>query len=148
MLSSTFGIFSEWYAKLSTCDKFAIGVKESNATHTKDFKGAIGQVKYWSIALNAEQMKIESSDSLSHSTAEQTRLDAALQLNITYENDGTTDSGLGADNGTLSGQAFYGGTISDWSYKIYENVTGHAAEFINTLDIGQGKFLTLIKRGD
>ena len=135
---------TDWYAELQLVDKFALGVKEVNATHTQDLLGAIGQVKYFSIALSADQIKTE----WLGGTQTDARLAAALQLNVTYENDGTTDSGLGADNGVLTGGAIYGGEISDWSYKINNNVTGHAAEFINTLDIGQGRFLTLIKRGD
>jgi hypothetical protein len=45
-----------WYDNLTGCDKFAIGVLESNATHTTDFKGAIGQVKYWSTNLSAQEI--------------------------------------------------------------------------------------------
>ena len=41
-----------WYDELTLTDKFAIGVKESNNTHTDDFTGAIGQVKYFNIALD------------------------------------------------------------------------------------------------
>ena len=148
MTDTTSTDLNAWYNILTLADKFALGVLESFNTHTNDFTGAIGQVKYWSLALTAEQMAIEASDNLNHNTAQQTTLDAALQFNITMENDGITDAGLGADNGTLTGGAIYGGYISDWSYTINENVTGHAAEFINTLDVGQGRFLTLIKRGD
>ncbi len=138
---------TRWYGDLGGVDKFAIGVLESNATHTNDLTGAVGQVKYWSLELTAEQIRIESLESLNHSTSEQTRLDAALQFNVTYENDGITDSGLGADNGTLTGNAYYGDNISPWSYKVSENITGHAAEFINTI-IDGNKYVSIIKRGD
>ena len=84
---------------------------------------------------------------LTDDTVRQTVLDTALVFDVRYENDGTTDSGSGADDGTLTGGAIYGGEISDWSYKINQNVTGHAAEFINTV-IDGNKFRTLIKRGD
>ena len=63
------------------------------------------------------------------------------------ENDGITDSGSGADNGTLTGDAFYGGEVSDWSYALHANVTGHAAEAINTV-IDGNKYVSMIKRGD
>ena len=78
-----------------------------------------------------------------------TVLDAVLRLNVTYEDDGITDSGLGADNGTLTGNAYYGGYISDWSYKlaIYSVVTGHAAEFINTF-IDGSQYVSILKKGD
>lgn len=140
----------EWYNNLDLTDTFRIGAanKVGDASVTDDFNGAIGQVKYWSLALTTPEIKIEANANLSHGTARQIILDAALQLNVTYENDGITDSGLGADNGTLVNNAIYGGVISDWSYTLNENVTGHAAEFINTVDGGGGKLLTLIKRGD
>jgi len=135
-----------WYDELSLCDKFAIGILESNATHTVDFKGAIGRVRYWSIALSAEEIKNDYKDATQPNA---TVLDAALQFNITMTDDGTTDSGLGADNGTLTGNAYYGGLISDWSYKLntYSSVTGHAAEFITTFPSG-ANFVSIIKKGD
>ena len=148
MTDTTSTDLNAWYNILTLVDKFALGVLESFNTHTNDFTGAIGQVKYWSLALTADEIKTESQEHLSHSTERQTVLDAALQFNVTYEDDGTTDAGLGADNGTLTGNAYYGGIISDWSYTLNANVTGHAAEDMNTIDSGNGKLLTVIKRGD
>ena len=148
MTDTTTTDLNAWYNILTLVDKFALGVLESFNTHTNDLTGAIGQVKYFSMALTAEEVLVESRGG-THTPAERaTNIAATLQLNVTYENDGTTDSGLGADNGTLTGNAIYGGEISDWSYKLNQNVTGHAAEFINTLDMKTGKLLTLIKRGD
>ena len=137
-----------WYDELTQVDKFAIGVLEQNSTHLFDFKGAIGKVKYWSLALTESEIKntmherTESTD-----TVRQTALNAALQFNITMENDGTTDSGLGLDNGTLTGNAHYGAKISTHSWFVEKNSTGHAAEFINTF-IDGNKYVSLIKRGD
>lgn len=138
-----------WYGTLTLCDKFAIGVLESNNTHTVDFHGAIGQVKYWNLALTQDEIQrdIRGEALISLDGPRQTLLTAGLYFNVTYDYDGTTDSGLGADNGTLTGGAIYGGEISPWSYKINENVTGHAAEYINTVIDGT-KFLSIIKRGD
>ena len=136
-----------WYDELTGCDKFAIGVLESNATHTADWKGAIGQVKYWNLALNAVEIKTEA-DGGTHAqgTARNALLNAPA-FNVTMEDDGTTDSGSGADNGTLTGNAHYGGEISTWSIAVERNSTGHAAEFINTFrDVD--KFVSVIKRGD
>lgn len=131
-----------WYDELANCDKFAIGVLESNNTHTADWKGAIGQVKYWNKALTAEEIKKDyNGDALDDDGT-------YLQFNVTMEDNGTTDSGLGADNGTLTGHAHYGGEISDWSYKLEANSSGHAAEFINSVPIGQGRMLSVIKKGD
>jgi len=72
---------------------------------------------------------------------------AALELNLTMENDGITDSGLGADNGTLTGDAYYGGVVSSYSRVLAANVTGHAAEDMNTVLDGSVT-RTIIKRGD
>ena len=91
----------------------------------------------------------EAHEYLSHSTAVQAILDALLRLNVTMTDDGITDAGLGADNGTLTGNAYYGGHISPWSYKLalYSVVTGHAAEFINTF-IDGNKYVSIVKKGD
>ena len=106
-----------WYDELTLTDKFAIGVLESNATHTQDFKGVIGQIKYWNKALTADEV-------LADKNGEALADDSTyLQLNVTMENDGITDAGLGADNGTLTGHAHYAGEVSAWSYKMHANVT-------------------------
>ena len=63
------------------------------------------------------------------------------------EDDGITDSGSGADNGTLTGDAHYGGEISTWSQKLENNVTGHETEDITTFPLGSN-FVSIIKRGD
>ncbi|KKM84704.1 hypothetical protein LCGC14_1296440, partial [marine sediment metagenome] len=139
---------TDWYNKLTLVDKFAIGVLESNNTHTLDYKGAIGQVKYFNIALSAAEIKTEFRGGThpSENNRDDT-IEIARVFDITMEDDGITDDGSGADNGTLTGNAFYGGLISDWSYTVHTNVTGHAAEVINTILDGS-KFLSLIKRGD
>lgn len=131
-----------WYNVLTGCDKFAIGVRENNGTHLADFKGAIGGVKYWNRAPSAEEIM---QDFKGNALADD---DTYLQLDITCDEDGTTDSGLGEDDGTLTGHAHYGGLISDHSYQLEKNVTGHAAEEIQTIDKGNGNYETIIKRGD
>lgn len=131
-----------WYDELTACDKFAIGVVESNNTHTADFAGAIGQVKYWNKALTATEVKSDYNGTALSDDG------TYLQFNITMENNGTTDSGLGADDGTLTGNAHYGGVISPWSYAVERNSTGHAAEFINTFPLSQDTWVSVIKRGD
>lgn len=130
-----------WYDELANCDKFAIGVLESNNTHTSDFTGAIGKVKYWNKALTAAEVLLDyQGESLSDDGT-------YLQFNVTMEDDGTTDSGLGADNGTLTGNAHYGGEVSTWSLAVERNSSGHAAEFINSFrDVD--KMVSIIKRGD
>lgn len=130
-----------WYDELANCDKFAIGVLESNGTHTEDWIGAIGPIKYWNRALTSDEVK--------RAMAGEALTDDAtyLQYNLTMTDDGTTDSGLGLDNGTLIGNAYYGGKISTWSKTIESNVTGHAAEKINTV-IDGNKYVAIIERGD
>jgi len=136
-----------WYNILTSCDKFAIGVLESNATHTQDFKGAIGRTKYFNVALTPEEI-LEDYKEVAFTTRP-TALETARVFDISMDQDGITDSGSGADNGTLTGHAFYGGLISDWSYHLQfdGHITGHAAEFMNTF-IDGSKYVTIIKKGD
>jgi len=133
-----------WYDELTGCDKFAIGVREWNATHTLDFKGAIGQVKYWNSALTDAELLAEY-----NATSDGTAFGSTGTpvFNITMENDGTTDAGTGADNGSLTGDAHYGGEVSAHSQAVEANVTGHAAETITTFPQGS-KYVSIIKRGD
>ena len=133
-----------WYDELTNVDKFAIGVTESNATHLNDFRGAIGQVKYWDSALSAPDILAEY-----NATSDGTAFGSygTPALNITMENDGTTDSGSGADDGSLTGDAHYGGEVSAHSQAVEANVTGHAAETIDTFIQGS-KYVSIIKRGD
>lgn len=139
--NSTATDLTYWYDELTLTDKFAIGVLETNGTHVADFKGAIGKVKYWNKALTDDEINDDY-----HGTALSDD-GTYLQLNLTMDEDGITDAGLGADNGTLTGHAYYGGIVSNWSYSIEKNVTGNAAEFINT-EVDGDKYVTQIKRGD
>jgi len=138
--NSTATDLTMWYDELTGCDKFAVGVKESNNTHTNDFTGAIGQVKYWNKALTAAEV-LDDYNGVALSDD-----GTYLQFNLTMADNGTTDSGLGADDGTLTGDAHYGGWISTWSRAIERNVTGHAAETINFVELD--KLKTIIRRGD
>jgi hypothetical protein len=137
---------SAWYDELTGCDKFALGVKEANGTHTDDYTGAIGQVKYWSRALSAAEI-LKDYNGESVDCGDYPNI-TYLRLNITMENDGTTDSGAGADNGTLTGNAHYGGYISAHSMALERNCTGHAAERSTTMQISPSKLQTIIVRGD
>jgi hypothetical protein len=71
-----------------------------------------------------------------------------LRLNITMNDDGITDSGAGADNGTLTGGAHYGEYISAHSMALERNCTGHAAERSETIQLSPTKLMTVIVRGD
>lgn len=104
-----------WYDELTGCDKFAIGVKESNNTHTNDFAGMISDVKYWDLALNAKQIL----DDYKNATAD-ADVTAHLQLYLPLRTD-VLDDGLGADNGTLTGHAYLCGWGSEWARQIELN---------------------------
>jgi hypothetical protein len=136
-----------WYDELANCDKFAIGVLESNATHTNDFMGAIGQVKYFALALTAEEIMREY-QGIAHTGFDRAAaLATALTFNVTMADNGTTDSGSGADNGTLTGNAHYGGEISNHSLALERNCSGHAAEAVTTYERA-GNRVSIIRRGD
>lgn len=136
-----------WYDELTLVDKFAIGVLESNATHTQDFKGAIGQVKYFNIALSDDEILNEFKGKTDSNALRAAEIETARVFDISMEDDGTTDSGSGADDGTFVGDAHYGREISTHSIALERNITGHAAEEINSFLDGN-KVRTLIKRGD
>lgn len=135
-----------WYDKLANCDKFAIGILESNATHTEDFLGAIGQVKYWNRALSAaEILRDYNGDTQINGDYPDSTY---LVFNVAMTDNGTDDKGTGDDNGTLTGNAHYGGLISAHSIALERNCTGHAAERSETMQISPSKLQTIIVRGD
>ena len=104
-----------WYDVLTLVDKFAIGVLESNNTHTNDFRGMISDVKYWNLALTAKQML----DDYQGNTADP---DVTAHLQSHWDMDGdAVDAGLGADNGTATGHAYFCGWGSEWARQIELN---------------------------
>jgi hypothetical protein len=133
---------SEWYDETTGIDKFCIGVLGRNGTYVSDWNGAIGQVKYWSRALSAAEILQDYNGEALYDDA------TYLQFNVTMADNGTTDSGLGADDGTLTGDAHYGGYISAHSIALERNCTGHAAERSTTMQISPSKLQTVIVRGD
>ncbi len=97
--ASTTTALSAWYNILANCDKFAIGVEETNATHINDYGGAIGEVKYWNKALTADEIYNDFQGNVLSDDG------TYLQLDINMDGD-VTDAGLGADDGTLVGNAY------------------------------------------
>ena len=126
-----------WYDKLTGCDKFAIGVRESNGTHTQDFKGMISDVKYWNKALTAEEvLKDYNGEALADDGT-------YLQLHLLKGDFGLTDQGLGADNGTLTGNAYLCGWGSEWSRRL--DLSGAVvADSIQTIPYERGRARTVI----
>ena len=118
--NSTATDLTMWYDELTGGDKFAIGVLESNNTHTADFAGMISDVKYWNKALTAAELLKD---------YQGTALDddgTYLQLHLLKsgygdKGYGITDQGLGADNGTLTGHAYLCGWGSEWSRGVELN---------------------------
>lgn len=104
-----------WYDELTGCDKFAIGVLESNGTHTEDFAGMISDVKYWNKALTAAEVW---EDYIGNALDDD---GTYLQLHLLDGDNGVTDQGLGADNGTLTGHAYLCGLGSEWSRQVELN---------------------------
>ena len=126
-----------WYDKLANCDKFAIGVLESNNTHTLDFSGMISDVKYWNKALTAEEvLKDYNGEALADDGT-------YLQLHLLKGDNGITDQGLGADNGTLTGHAYLCGWGSEWSRRL-ETSGAVVADSIQTIPYERGRARTVI----
>ena len=128
-----------WYDELANCDKFAIGCLESNKTHTEDFSGMISDVKYWNKALTAEEvLKDYNGEALADDGT-------YLQLHLLKGDNGLTDQGLGADNGTLTGHAYLCGWGSEWSRRL-ETAAPLAADSIQTIPYERGRARTVIIR--
>ena len=126
-----------WYDELANCDKFAIGVRESNNTHTSDFAGMISDVKYWNKALTAEEvLKDYNGEALADDGT-------YLQLHLLKGDNGIKDQGLGADNGTLTGHAYLCGWGSEWSRRL-ETSGAVAADSIQTIPYERGRARTVI----
>jgi hypothetical protein len=126
-----------WYDELTGCDKFAIGVIESNNTHTSDLAGMISDVKYWNKALTAAEVaKDYNGDALDDDGT-------YLQLHLLKGDNGITDQGLGADNGTLTGHAYLCGWGSEWSRRL-ETSGAVVADSIQTIPYERGRARTVI----
>ncbi len=126
-----------WYDELTGCDKFAIGCKESNNTHTSDFAGMISDVKYWNKALTAAEIaKDYNGEALADDGT-------YLQLHLLKGDNGLKDQGLGADNGTLTGHAYLCGWGSEWSRRL-ETSGAVVADSIQTIPYERGRARTVI----
>jgi len=126
-----------WYDELTGCDKFAIGVKETNTTHISDFSGMISDVKYWNRALRPAEVAADCN-------GEALDLDSTyLQLHLLKGDFGITDQGLGADNGTLTGHAYLCGEGSEWSRRL--DGAAVVADDMNTILYPGGAMTTIIK---
>ncbi len=137
--NSTATDLTAWYDKLANCDKFAIGVLESNNTHTEDFPGMISDVKYWNKALTADEiLKDYNGEALADDGT-------YLQLHLLKGDNGVTDQGLGADNGTLTGHAYLCGWGSEWSRRL-ETAAPLTADSIQTIPYERGRARTVIIR--
>ena len=103
-----------WYGDLTLTDKFAIGVLESNNTHTNDFVGMISNVKYWNRVLSAAEILLDFNGEV--------LTNDATYLQSHWDMDGdVTDAGVGADNGTPAGHAYNHGWGSEWSRQVELN---------------------------
>ena len=126
-----------WFDDLAACDKFAIGVKESNNTHTEDFAGMISDVKYWNKALTAAEIaKDYNGEALDDDGT-------YLQLHLLKGDNGIKDQGLGEDNGTLTGHAYLCGWGSEWSRRL-ETSGAVVADSIQTIPYERGRARTVI----
>jgi hypothetical protein len=135
--NSTATDITAWYDELTSCDKFAIGVREYNGTHTNDFNGMISDVKYWNKALTAAEVaKDYNGEALADDGT-------YLQLHLLKGYFGITDQGLGADDGTLTGHAYLCGWGSEWSRRL-ETSGAVVADSIQTIPYERGRARTVI----
>ena len=100
-----------WYDELTLTDKFAIGTKESNNTHTQDFLGAIGRVKYWNLALTPQQVNDDYNGNVLAVDSTNLQFDMKMEGNF-------TDDGLGADDGTGVGNDYFDPEFAQLTSKL------------------------------
>lgn len=100
-----------WYAELDGIDQFQIGVSQKGGAgaFTLEFAGAISDVKYWNIALTADEVEKDSRDVAVQAST--------LQLHLDMDND-FIDAGLGADNGTAVGDIILDNNYSEFTSRL------------------------------
>lgn len=134
----------DWFDEWAGLDEGRIGCKTLNGGESNFLGGAIGQVKYWSVGLTAEQVATEY-DGASHSAGEQTILDAALEEN--WEWDALlTSSGTDATTAVVVAHAYMSGYTSEWSRKVETRGYTHANDNFNTFRDG-GQYVTIVVQG-
>lgn len=105
-----------WYAELDGIDTMRIGAsnKAGDASVTNEFKGAISDVKYWSVALTAAEVL----DDYNNVAVQAASLQSHWDMQDDY-----IDNGLGADNGTAVGDIILTNNYCEFTSRL-RNTTG------------------------
>lgn len=108
---------NEWYNNLDNTDTFRIGAsnKVGDASVTNDFKGAISHVKYWSTDLTDDEVDRDFKNEAVQASS--------LQLSMDFVED-LVDAGLGADDGTIVGDALLINNYCEFTSRIINVPTG------------------------
>lgn len=114
--NSTTTDVNEWYNNLDGIDTMRIGAsnKVGDASVTNEFKGGISDVKYWSVALTADEVFSDYKGIPVQTGALQSHWDM---------DDDYVDAGLGADNGTAVGDIILTNNYCEFTSRL-RNMTG------------------------
>lgn len=118
--NSTTTDLNEWFNNCDGLDTARIGAanKAGDASVTQEFKGAISDLKYWSVALTDEQIMNDYSEPAKNAALNT----ASLQSHWDFDDD-YVDNGLGADNGTVVGDVVLNNNYSEFSSRL-RHMTG------------------------
>lgn len=113
--NSTTTDLNEWFNNCDGLDTARIGAanKAGDASVTQEFKGAISDLKYWSVALTDEQILNDYSEPAKNATLNA----ASLQSHWDFDDD-YVDNGLGADNGTVVGDVVLNNNFSEFTSRM------------------------------
>lgn len=102
----------EWINdQLAGIDNFTIGMLSMNTTTTQEFKGYISDVKYWNKALTADEIL---SDYRGASLSD----DSTYLQNHWDMKEDYKDNGLGADDGTVTGDIVLANAACEFSSRL------------------------------
>ena len=102
--------------ELGGIDNFTIGMLSMNTSTTQEFKGYISDVKYWNRALSAEDILLDYQGSPQPNTT--AKKDATYLQNHWDMKDDYKDNGLGADDGTVTGDVILCNAVSEFDSRL------------------------------
>lgn len=113
--NSTTTDLNEWFANCDGLDTARIGAsnKAGDASVTNEFKGAISDLKYWSVALTDTQILNDYSEPAKNATLNAASLESHWDFADDY-----IDNGLGADSGTVVGDVVLNNNYSEFTSRM------------------------------
>jgi hypothetical protein len=118
MTDTTATTLASWISVLSGCDLTSIGILAKNGTLTLDMNGAIGEVRYYNLALTADQMFKEFCGVHAATTLNDSVTGVATGLISVWDLDGDYVDGISGHNGTAVNQAYLDPNYSELTKQL------------------------------